>query len=300
MTDRQEPGAEGSPGSGHRQQEPAPPAYPPFGPPSHPPQGHPEKGRWKLLTSAATAVLVAGTGILIGVSLGSEQAEGQVKQVPPAEAASPLPETPSAGLDPDPSVCGLAGFETEGRLISSAPEASWSYQGGLGYPASPTAGPAMTAPSGYRYCFQHTPEGAVFAAANAMVNGTTDDPGMMGAWLDYVLADGRYRDELVQTNSTPDPPESSGGVSIVGFRLLSYTAREARVELAYIATGGFTYLYGAVAYTLVWQDGDWLLGTDSEDTIQYRRIYDRSGFVAWADPAKVTRYTMPPRPEGTP
>lgn len=301
MTEEQRPEVGNGSGPGHKPQNPPPHTYPPqaFGLPSFPPQVQPVKNRWKVYFSAAAVVLLAVTSVLIGVVVANQSPEGQVDESQLAPSSPSLPGMPSAGSEPAASVCGLAGLDAEGKLISAGPDASWSYQGELAYPVSATAGPAMTSPSGYRYCFQHTSEGAVFAAANAAGNGSTDDPEMMREWLDYVLADGRYREELLRKGSTPVPPdESDAHVGLVGFRLLSYSASEARVELAYITTGDLlTYGYASVTYTLVWQDGDWLVGTDTDNTIQYRAIYDSSGFVEWFDPATVKRYTVP-IPEG--
>lgn len=98
------------------------------------------------------------------------------------DAAPPAPDpssnaTSSAAPSPEPSgvaggasVCGLAGEELSGT-VTTAPPAEWQFQDVYAFPTSPTAGPGETAPDGYPYCFQHSPEGALFAAANVTIIG---------------------------------------------------------------------------------------------------------------------------------
>ena len=69
------------------------------------------------------------------------------------------------------SVCGLTGVVMNGT-VSQAPQAQWDYIGVFPYPTSDQYGPAATADEGYRYCFQHSPQGAVFAAATAAAQAT--------------------------------------------------------------------------------------------------------------------------------
>ncbi len=81
--------------------------------------------------------------------------------------AAPTSEPPEAAGGA--SVCGLPGEVLEGTL-SAAPAAEWAFQDTTAYPTSPEFGPGETNADGVRYCFQHSPEGAVFAAANAVVH----------------------------------------------------------------------------------------------------------------------------------
>ncbi|MHA4915531.1 hypothetical protein, partial [Enterococcus faecium] len=87
------------------------------------------------------------------------------------------------------------------------------------YPTSPTYGPGKTAPEGYRYCFQHSPVGALFAAANALAQGSAT--GNNAAWSQYVLAAGPHRAELLAQGTTSSGTSGSR-TTIQGFRLLSY------------------------------------------------------------------------------
>lgn len=207
------------------------------------------------------------------------------------DAAPPAPDpsssaTSSAAPSPEPSgvaggasVCGLAGEELSGT-VTTAPAAEWQFQDVYAFPTSPTAGPGETAPEGYRYCFQHSPEGALFAAANVTVIGFSD-PSIRASFLEYALTDGPYRDTLLSDVGTGGP--SDVRASIAGFRMLAYDGESARVDVAFTGSSGGQSVNGSLVLELVWNDGDWKLDATNPEPVRTAQLPDLSGYVSWTE-----------------
>ena len=189
-------------------------------------------------------------------------------------SAAPTSEPPEAVGGA--SVCGLPGEVLEGTL-TAAPAAEWEYQGTVAYPTSDEFGPGATDDSGFRYCFQRSPEGALFAAANALATGT--DQTLTAAWIDYFLAPGPYRAQLLDEEGSGSASSTSARLRIAGFRLLSYDGSSARVDLAVRASADGSDITLSMIYNLVWSDGDWKLSAESESPLDVATIPDVAGYV---------------------
>ena len=239
------------------------------------------------LVAALVVAIVAVLGIVLAVSgvlrnepgaaaTASTSPPASSPASPPSSAAAPSP-TPSSGA----SVCGLSGEVLAGKL-NSAPAAEWEFQGTTGYPTSTAAGPGDTNAEGVRYCFQHSPEGAVFAAANAVAQGT--DPEHAEPWLNYFLADGPNRAAVLAQGIGSG---GSGGarVEIAGFRLLAYDGETARVDVAVRGSAGNGQTVNlSMVYDLVWEAGDWnLVVTNPAAPINVAQIPNVSGYIAWEE-----------------
>ncbi|MDU0328481.1 hypothetical protein RWH43_17110 [Microbacterium sp. KSW2-21] len=192
-------------------------------------------------------------------------------------SASSAPTLSASGAAGGASVCGLSGVELTGT-VSTAPVAEWQYQDVDAYPVSPSAGPGETAPERYRYCYQHTPEGAVFAAANMTIAGFGPVE-LRSALLDYALTDGQYRERLL---------ESSGGSSssdvraaIAGFRVLEYTGDTARIDIAFRGTASGQAVTGSTVYELIWEGGDWRIDANKAEPARIAQLPDLSGYTSW-------------------
>ena len=187
-------------------------------------------------------------------------------------------EAPATGSNV--SICGLKGVVLEGTL-SIAPETQWEYQDTTAYPISAQYGPGKVSEEGYRYCFQHSPEGALLAAANAAVQATSFDG--MESWLNYFLAEGPYR-ESVLNQDAPTTSSEDTRIDIAGFRLLSYDGGTAKVDIGVRgSTEGQTVTLSMV-YTLVWEDGDWKLEVnDPSSPLNVANIPDLSGYTTWGE-----------------
>ncbi|WP_206610477.1 hypothetical protein [Actinomyces wuliandei] len=201
-----------------------------------------------------------------------------------AASSSPpsAPSTPASAQSPGggSSVCGLDGEVLEGT-VSIAPEAQWQYQGTTAYPTSTEYGPGATADAGYRYCFQHSPEGALFAAANAVVQGS--DATISPAWIKYFLStETPNRSALL--DQVPAGSSSSNRMTVADFRLLAYDGTNARVDVAVQATGSGNTVLASTVYDLVWEEGDWkILPQDFSNPLRLAEIPDTSGYIVWGE-----------------
>ena len=225
--------------------------------------------------SFVAAALIVGLIIVLGIVIAVVNAarNSEVEPTPPGES-TPAPTTITGG----DSICGLKGEVLSGRLFIG-PEADWDYFDTTAYPTSPTFGPGVNE-NGVRYCYQHSPEGAVFAAANAVVQGA--DPSTVGAWLDYFVADGPYRDVVVSQESEPGSGGGDARIDVAGFRLLMYEGDTARVDIAIRGTAKGQSVYLSAIFLLVWEAGDWKLSvTDPNDPIPTIVMPAPTGYVLW-------------------
>ncbi len=183
----------------------------------------------------------------------------------------------------DESICGLNGAVLEKARLPEAPEAdNWEYESGVAYPVSKKYGPGAAAPEGYRYCFRHTPEGALFAASyiiTAMVDQSDE-------WAEYIIAkDTPNRSELLKDDGDDDDDDdNSYRVGVGGFRLQSYDGKHATVDLGiWVKARGRTG-YGSVICHLVWEDGDWKFRPENtEDPLESVQLPDLDDYIPWGE-----------------
>jgi hypothetical protein len=228
-----------------------------------------------------SAAIVVGLVVVLGAVLGIKALTAGNKDTaaaptpsasPTATATQPSPNTGAT----EASVCGLSGAVMAGTL-STAPAAVWAYEGTTAYPTSKAYGPGATDGDGVRYCFQHSPAGAVFAAANAVVQGS--DPAVSASWVKYAIGEGPFRTQLLAESGTAS--SSNPRMSIAGFRLLSYNGRAAEVDIAVRSATGSTTVTASGVYMLVWQGGDWKLSADVAKSLDVAPIPDLAGYVFW-------------------
>ncbi|EWT04614.1 hypothetical protein N864_09000 [Intrasporangium chromatireducens Q5-1] len=228
------------------------------------------------IIAAIVVAIIVVLGIVVGINATRDQASPS-PTTEPTDVAAPTDEpSPVAS---GPSVCGLEGQELSGT-VSTPPEAQWEFQGTTAYPTSPTYGPGETDENGVRYCFQHSPEGALFAAANAAVQGS--NPETVGPWLEYFIAEGPHRDVILGQGQGAADELAGVRVDIAGFRVLSYEGDTARVDIALRGSSQGQTVNLSMVYTLEWENGDWKLTvTDPSAPINVATIPDLSGYIAW-------------------
>ncbi len=192
-------------------------------------------------------------------------------------SAAPTSEPPEAVGGA--SVCGLPGEVLEGTL-TTAPAAEWEYQGTTAYPTSSEFGPGDTSAGGVRFCFERSPEGALFAAANSLVQGS--DPSIAEEWLQYIVAEGPFRDQLLADVGSGTTGEGTR-LAIVGFRVLAYDGETARIDLAVRGTSQGQTITLSGVYELVWQEGDWKISADVAQPLNMATIPDTAGYIAWGE-----------------
>lgn len=235
-------------------------------------------GRPGFAIAAALVILLVVVGVVV-ITLNI------TRGAPGSAGPGPSPfDSPSRTVEPTPSalsesICGLPSATGDER-VSTAPAAEWAYQGTTAYPTSPTFGPGASMPNGVRYCFQHSPRGALFAAANAMAQGS--DPAAAKEWVNYALADGPYRDQL-RTRIGSGSTGSGTRLAIVGFRMLQFSEDRARVDLAVRATSSARAIAVSGVYELVWQKGDWKISSDVSNPMDLATIPDTAGYIPWTE-----------------
>lgn len=230
------------------------------------------------LIAAVVVILIVAAGAVVIVLNTTRHDPSPTTEPTPTRSAAPTTE-PSAAAG-GASVCGLDGTEASASL-TSAPAAKWAYENTTAYPTSNEFGPGDTTTEGVRFCFQHSPEGALFAATNAVAQGS--DPSIASSWIEYFLAAAApNRSQLVSDVSSAS--SSTSRLRVAGFRLLAYADSTARVEIAVRASGSGNAVYGSVIYNLVWEAGDWkLLPTDVNNPLQMTQLPDLAGYVAWGE-----------------
>lgn len=233
------------------------------------------------IVSAVVVAVVLVLGAILG-TVGIVNATRDEPTAVPAtttsEGKSEEPSEPAEGPAAGASICGLKGEALEGT-VEEAPAAQWEFQGTIGYPTSEEFGPGKTDENGVRSCFQHSPDGALFMAANAAAQGS--DPETAEAWLRYALADGPVRDALLSESEGVTATEGVR-LQVAGFRVLNYDGDTATVDLIIEGSAEGQEVTMSAVYSLVWEGGDWKLAADDASSpVDFATITDTSGYVMW-------------------
>lgn len=173
--------------------------------------------------------------------------------------------------------------ENEGsqdRIVAEAPQATWRYQELIAYPVSEQFGPAITDDVG-RFCFQHSPTGALFMALNAAASGSARSGDFGQAYLARIVADGPYREQQL-AKGTPGYGGEDSRIAVAGFKVLDYTGGTATIDLGIDGTYKGQQAYASAVYLLTWQDGDWRLRSDVEEPLNVSVLPNLAGYIPWA------------------
>jgi len=232
------------------------------------------------IAAAVVITVIVALGIVLAVRNATREDAPAIPGAAPSMSTGPAAVAtatpPQSGVEP--SVCGLPGEAMEGTL-TTAPAAEWGFQNTTAYPTSAEFGPGETNSDGVRYCFQHSPAGAVFAAANAVVQGS--DTSSSSAWINYFLSE-HTPGRTTLIGGEPGETPSSTRVAIAGFRLLAYDGETARVDIVARATSSGQTVFASAVYNLVWEAGDWkLYPDDTSDPLPTAQIPDLVGYTVW-------------------
>lgn len=113
---------------------------------------------------------------------------------------------------------------------------------------------------------------------------TGTDEELARTWIDYFLAPGPYREQLLgdaSAEASQAPQGGSARLRIVGFRLLSYAGEEASVDLAVRASTQGRDITLSMVYHLQWSQGDWRLSAAVERPLDVVTVPDAAGYVSW-------------------
>lgn len=238
-----------------------------------PPHGSPFL-RPSFVGAAVVVLVIVVLGVVVAVRAAGSESPAPIVDASPS---APLTVSPGSGS----SVCGLA--EGSQEIPALGPAAVWRYEGTLAYPTSQEFGPGKEVPKGYRFCFQHSPTGALFATANAIAHGSSADGAMVGAWAEYFVSPGSGRAKILAELSEPRSDSSSVRMSIVGFRILSYTGDAARVDIAVRTSGSSQTVLASAAYELVWEAGDWKLNSGAPQAFSFATVPNVDDYVQWGE-----------------
>jgi len=208
-------------------------------------------------------VAIALVIVLIHAAVSPKPATPAAASPPGATpGAAPLPGTATApGGAPAPTNAGQegrpAGCTTSGsdQTIPTSPPTgvTWSLTAGFAVPSSVADGPTLHGPGGVRYCYSHTPLGAVLAASN-LGQGTGSPQEIQDASLKLSVVPNQYS---AQVASTPAPPrDNRGSGQFAGFRIISYSPDQASIALA-ASIPGQTDSYPLLTVAMQWYQGDW-------------------------------------------
>jgi hypothetical protein len=234
-----------------------------------PPRDQSPWTRPRFIASAAVVVVLAALGIAY-VALPAPSA-GQAP-APSAPAAATATATAHAGR----SVCGLPAGDQ--RYPSVGLPTKWELLGRVAVPTDPKGiGPGRTDGT-VRTCYQHSPTGALYAAANLVGLGFIPE----GPKLIYkdLMARSPERDQLLATPPAETPEDRSLTMQIGGFKVASYSGDSAKLIIGVKGTKApSTGFYGSMTYVLRWEDGDWKV--DPNGTSTMNQVHDLSDFVPW-------------------
>ena len=229
--------------------------------------------------AAVVVAIVLVLAVVLGIGALGNGSEPEPAPEPTVAEPTPEPTTPEPTPFAGESVCGLEGVELDGTVTTAVP-ATWEFQGTTAYPSSDEFGPAAQDVAGVRYCFQHSPQGALVAAANALVQAA--DPTVSSAWAEQFLSSGPHRDTLLaEAQATSTASGANVRLNIAGFRVLEYTGEAATVDIAVEGSADGTPVVGSFIYDLVWEAGDWKLDASSAAPFNFAAIPDLTGYIAW-------------------
>ncbi len=186
------------------------------------------------------------------------------------------------------SRCGLP--DGDQSIPTTALAADWRVIDRAVVPISPNRyGPADET-MGIYTCYARNPGGALTAAAlDAAQRGSrTVDA---SEYVEARYAKGaNYEQGLAALEALEAQPDDNLSAEIAGFRVLSYTPAEARLEIVLRLTESqFAGQLLASYYELTWVDGDWQLIMPADFDATVRAIDTLAGYVEWspgaADPA---------------
>lgn len=174
---------------------------------------------------------------------------------PPATPGEDPTSTPVTPPPVNNSSGGCKAKNPDQRIPRAAPPAvSWQFETDMLIPSQAQGGPASTDANGLRYCFAHSPTGAVLASMVTLAQ--IRNPELTKVVLQRRIAPGAGRTKALSENRvSPTPLGNVGEVpQFTGFKVVDYLPARAIVSVAVQVD------YRSVAslpVTLMWQGGDW-------------------------------------------
>ncbi len=221
--------------------------------------------------------IIFGILVLAAILLAVTSLGGGGGQSAPATTPTPPPtRTPQ----PDPAAasgCGHTGNESTPTPVTP-PDAEWNIAGTVAVPSSATAGPGVV-DDGFRSCFAHTSEGALFSAISFVA---MSSDAQTASRVSEMVVPGVGRDAAI-ANTDPNAPISSTRLQLAGYKVTAYTADEAVIDLAWTVTtsGGALVSY---PIALKWSEGDWKVqvADNGQPRFSASPLDSLGGYIPWS------------------
>jgi hypothetical protein len=240
-------------------------------------QQSPFRSRRFILSVLVVGVIALCAVIVLISNLVGGDDEGQPSATSSATSSATPTSTPSAAADPDPSACGLEGYETSNTL-SSVPDTEWELVGTVAAPTAPnTIGPGVVEANGFRSCFAHTAVGALYAASNVVALGSVS--GLGEELTDKLVVKGPGRTAaLAQAGASG---AATIRYQIAGYNILSYDGTTAKIDIA-VNTGSGDLV--SFVQSMEWSEGDWkiVLSDDGGALIAPAPLASLGGYTPWS------------------
>ncbi|WP_129360382.1 MULTISPECIES: hypothetical protein [Micrococcaceae] len=169
--------------------------------------------------------------------------------------------------------------------LDSAPKTDWKNSlNGLKVPSSKEFGPEKVGDDKVPSCFQHSPEGALFAATNYSLPVIAQDYGVMSKIIREQALDNDARNQVAKKfedqNSSASASSEAGDFQVAGFRIENYAEDKATVKILVSIYGGAGY--GELTFTVQWDNDDWRFDADADtEDISFRQVQGPDGYTEW-------------------
>lgn len=199
---------------------------------------------WVWVIGALLIALIA-LGLVV-LFTGGDDDDASAPAPDPGSRTLTASSGPASGASTSPEEQGCGNFtDAPTEEVPADLTATPGTLGVITYPISETSGPVSTDP--YPVCWAQTPYGAALAAAGTFA----------------AINDPQHRDAWAEDNIVGDlPPYTDPGTTLraIGYRLPSYSAEQASVELLIDISGQGTF---RIPVPLVWEDARWKADIDA-------------------------------------
>lgn len=165
--------------------------------------------------------------------------------------------------------------------LNEPPTARWQLVGTMQAPESADAGPARVDRRGFRLCFAHTTEGALFAAINFWATFTTEHLSGRPA-LQVYLAHNAQRGREIAETPVGKRIDTLGRISVIAYRIEQLRRDSVVATLALGLEGSGRSMQ--MQSPMVWEDGDWRLAAPSVGTLVISTDGPDETYTAWGAP----------------
>ncbi|WP_422117770.1 hypothetical protein [Brachybacterium sp. UNK5269] len=226
------------------------------------------------LVAVAAMLLIAGTAACTG---GDEASPTPTLEPAPtgevSDGGGAVPATSAPGGEQVAGECQVQ--EGDDSLPTEAPPVDgWEDVSGVGVPVSDTYGPYVQDGELWT-CYEHSATGAILAAHYAYAA-----MGSVGGFGEEWVPAGDFQEKLTSAETASTPP-IDGAITPAGFRVASYSAERAVVDVALEFANADGTALMSMRWTLTWDDDRWLIEPAAAETMEPVALESLDGYVRW-------------------